>query len=386
VSLGICAGSSSARRLDVPAPYPTISAALEEAESGDVIEIAAGIYSPASNGERFPLELRGRRVVLQGAGAWRTILDAGRASRHFRFAEGDSSTLQDVALVGGLARGGGGAVRIEDSFTVIRRVRILDCESETAGNAIALSHSRATLENVLATHNGMRGATILLEQDPGTRIRRCTFEENGGIAIGVRGGAPEISRNVFARPGIPQGLALAILVQDPRGECGAFGEGNFFEACEQGEAFLLSEMRALENVAQTDLKRAIAFSGSRRGEFRFDVDAGAFSGLAPLENPEDEAPPKKEAPAGSLDATPNPFSPQTTITYTVAAQTVVDLGIFNVLGQRIRTLFAGDRPPGEYWEIWDGRDDLGREMPPGVYYARITQGTETESKRIVLVR
>ena len=172
----------------MPAYFPTISEALNEALDGDVIEIAPGIYSRSSNGEQFPLELRGRRLVLRGAGAWRTILDAGGAARHFRFSEGDSSTLEDAALVGGFANDDGGAIRGDDSFTRIRRVRILNCESREEGNAIAFSRSKATLENVLVTSNGPSGTAVLLEQDLGSRIRRSTFEENGGVALLVRGG------------------------------------------------------------------------------------------------------------------------------------------------------------------------------------------------------
>lgn len=384
VAIGLGVVPAPARILEVPVSYPTISEALNEALDGDVVEIAAGLYSHAANAERFPLELRGRRVVVRGAGAWQTVLDAGGKSRLFHFAEADSSTLEDVALVGGLAEEGGGAIRIEDSFPNIRRVRILNCECQGEGNAAAIVHSQAQLDHVLAMHNGSKGATFFLVEDLGSRLRRSTFEENGGVAIVVRSGAPEISRNVFTRPGTPAGLPLAILVQDPRGTCAASGEGNFFEDC-TGEVLLSTEMRTVHDLTMGGGMRPVAFESSQSGIVSRDVDAGAFSGPAALAEPDEKTAAKKE-PAANLAATPNPFSPQTTISYAVRQQTVVDLGVFNILGQRIRTLFAGDRSPGEYRATWDGRDDLGQEMPPGVYYARITQGADTESKRIVLVR
>ena len=148
---------------------------------------------------------------------------------------------------------------------------------------------------------------------------------------------------------------------------------------------MITATRSIHDISESEAMRPVELAGSRRGEFSAAIDAGAFSGKAALEMPADGPQQKKES-VGNLGATPNPFSPQTTITYTVVTPAVVDLGVFNILGQRIRTLFAGDRSPGEHWETWDGRDDLRREMPPGVYYARITQGAETESKRIVLVR
>src|SRR5688572_8336824 len=304
------ATASAARTLDVPAYFPTISEALNEALDGDVIEIAPGLYSRASNGEQFPLELRGRRLVFHGAGAWRTILDAGGAARHFRFSEGDSSTLEDAALVGGFASDDGGAIRGDDSFTRIRRVRILNCESREEGNAIAFSRSKATLENVLVTSNGPSGTAVLLEQDLGSRIRRSTFQENGGVALLVRGGSPEISRNVFSRPGAPEGMAAAILIQDTRGECVAFGEGNFFQECGRGDALVITATRSVHDISASEAMRPVELAGSRRGEFSAAIDAGAFSGKAALEMPEDGTRQKKES-AGHLGATPNPFSPQT---------------------------------------------------------------------------
>ena len=80
------------------------------------------------------------------------------------------------------------------------------------------------------------------------------------------------------------------------------------------------------------------------------------------------------------------FTPATTIHFTVPRTDVVDLGVYNVLGRRIRTLHTGDLPAGEHSRIWDGRDDLGAEAPPGIYFVRITQGGVTESRRLVLVR
>ncbi|HET9887201.1 MAG TPA: hypothetical protein VFR10_06770, partial [bacterium] len=67
VVVGLCIVPAAARTLEVPAAYPTISEALNEATDDDVVEIAAGLYSRAANAEHFPLELKGRRVLVRGA-------------------------------------------------------------------------------------------------------------------------------------------------------------------------------------------------------------------------------------------------------------------------------------------------------------------------------
>jgi len=76
---------------------------------------------------------------------------------------------------------------------------------------------------------------------------------------------------------------------------------------------------------------------------------------------------------------PNPTSSRLTIHFTVPVATVVDLGIYNVLGQRVRSLLSRDLPAGDHTEVWDGRDDAGEELPPGMYFVRVTQGNVTES-------
>jgi hypothetical protein len=83
---------------------------------------------------------------------------------------------------------------------------------------------------------------------------------------------------------------------------------------------------------------------------------------------------------------PNPWNPATTIRYTVAHSGMVVLDIFNVLGQKIKTLVNRQQALGVYTEQWNGRDDSGVEVPSGVYIYRLTTSAFVQSKRMVLVR
>ena len=83
---------------------------------------------------------------------------------------------------------------------------------------------------------------------------------------------------------------------------------------------------------------------------------------------------------------PNPLTLYTTIEFEVLDDGIVDLGVYNVLGQRVRTLHAGELGPGTHSREWDGRDDQRLEVPPGIYFVRVTQGEVTESQRLVVVR
>lgn len=69
---------------------------------------------------------------------------------------------------------------------------------------------------------------------------------------------------------------------------------------------------------------------------------------------------------------PNPFNPTTTISWQLPVASQVELTIYNLLGQKIRTLVDGRQPAGFHQVEWDGRDDAGRQVASGVYFYRLT--------------
>jgi len=76
---------------------------------------------------------------------------------------------------------------------------------------------------------------------------------------------------------------------------------------------------------------------------------------------------------------PNPFNPKTAISYQLsptgqAAASRVELAVYNLLGQKVRTLVQARQPAGRYEVTWDGRDDTGREVGSGVYIYRLRAG------------
>jgi len=83
---------------------------------------------------------------------------------------------------------------------------------------------------------------------------------------------------------------------------------------------------------------------------------------------------------------PNPFNPSTTISYRLPVESKVELVIFNMLGQKVRTLFSDKQPAGEYKIVWDGRDGNGRAVSSGVYLYRLQAGTYVEAKKMTLLR
>jgi hypothetical protein len=106
---------------------------------------------------------------------------------------------------------------------------------------------------------------------------------------------------------------------------------------------------------------------------------------------------------------PNPFNPATTIQFRVGSlefrepihttqksvygsQFMVNspihttLTIYNILGQRVKTLVDGEKLPGEYKVIWDGKDKAGKDVASGIYFYRLKVGGYVETKRMVLLK
>ena len=65
---------------------------------------------------------------------------------------------------------------------------------------------------------------------------------------------------------------------------------------------------------------------------------------------------------------PNPFNPETRISFGLPAQTEVKLRVFNLLGQEVARLVDGALGPGVHHVTWNGRDRSGRQVPSGLYF------------------
>jgi hypothetical protein len=83
---------------------------------------------------------------------------------------------------------------------------------------------------------------------------------------------------------------------------------------------------------------------------------------------------------------PNPFNPQTTISFNLMEPAQTRVLIFNILGQKIKTLVNEYLSPGQYSYIWDGRNELGIDAASGVYLYRIESGSFIQTKKMTLIR
>ena len=89
----------------------------------------------------------------------------------------------------------------------------------------------------------------------------------------------------------------------------------------------------------------------------------------------------------SLTNYPNPFNPFTTISYFIDQSGIVDISIYNVRGQKVKTLINQYQIHGENNVIWDGTDQNNKEISSGIYFVTIfAKDRILAVKKIILLK
>ena len=83
---------------------------------------------------------------------------------------------------------------------------------------------------------------------------------------------------------------------------------------------------------------------------------------------------------------PNPFNPETRIEYEISKVVNVEIIIYNILGQKVKTLVDEERGPGVYRSIWDGRNNYGQPAASGVYLYKLKSENFIEIKKMTLLK
>jgi hypothetical protein len=83
---------------------------------------------------------------------------------------------------------------------------------------------------------------------------------------------------------------------------------------------------------------------------------------------------------------PNPFNPRTVVEYSVSKRSQVLIEVYNIIGQRIKTLVDEDKSAGLYRVTWDGADTNGQRVASGVYFYRYKAGEFVETKKMLLLK
>ena len=88
-----------------------------------------------------------------------------------------------------------------------------------------------------------------------------------------------------------------------------------------------------------------------------------------------------------LDNFPNPFNPTTTIEFSIQNNSRIELSIFNIKGQKIKTLTQNEFPKDQHSFIWNGVDESNNPVSSGIYYYLLKVNDQTEEvKKCLLLK
>ncbi len=232
--------------------------------------------------------------------------------------------------------------------------RVLDHSSPSVEAGSVLLAAPLDLGGVAAGDTASAGASVhndgwntlqaLLEVGTAQLTGDPHFFIDGGFTPTLVGGTPETWPVAFDAVGVGTGTYVGQLVFSTSDDSGLPGA-----------------------IAQADLTY----------DLTVDVSGGGV-GVTP-----DPAAPER---TGFVAISPNPFGAAVDLRFSLAQAGPVRLAIYDVTGRRVTDIVDRSMPTGTHREAWDGRDGAGRDLSPGIYFARLEAAGVAETRKIVRVK
>jgi hypothetical protein len=303
-----------------------------------VINVAEGIYSPSTNGESFPLYSR-PNVTIKGASKESVIIDAEGTERVFRV-DRDYFFLQNMTITGGYTSEAGGGVRVGEGSVHLENLSITKNTAEVGGGIYVHGHRNINLKKVdIFENSAIKGGGIF-------------FDRNGTAEFDT------VDRcNIFNNNGEERGFDLLSWDErDPEKIINVFVDT--FTVVDPGSKYV-SPLNHFEMNIRTNKVNEKDFSKIDNG----DISRYFFPN------------------------SPNPFSLYTNIKIQVPAIKWVNVSIFNIQGQHIKTLIGNTSlQPGIYTLVWNGTDEFKQPVASGIYFCRYTLGEQSKTRKIIYLR
>jgi len=122
----------------------------------------------------------------------------------------------------------------------------------------------------------------------------------------------------------------------------------------------------------------VVWAGTWKGLSRYDPTANESTGVE-----KNDSLPSEITIHGNF---PNPFNPETSIQFTLPCAEKVQLVIYNISGQKVRSLISDRMTAGIHSVRWDGRDETGQSVSSGIYLYRLRAGGIEETRSMTLMR
>jgi hypothetical protein len=84
---------------------------------------------------------------------------------------------------------------------------------------------------------------------------------------------------------------------------------------------------------------------------------------------------------------PNPFNPETSIRFSVAKNSLVNIEVFNIKGQKVRSLTNRMYDQGLHRVVWNGKDDKNQSVGSGIYFCKMkVNNHQIKTRKMMLIK
>jgi hypothetical protein len=216
LALTVPAAAASAKTRVVPAQYPSIQQAIEEAVLGDTVLVQDGTYH-----EGIVISQAQRGIVLRSEnGSLRTILEGTAASRIVTFDEVDTLTeISGFTLRGGDPQFDGGAIYAYRSRILVANCEFAGNETQGDGGAVALYDSWALLwKNTISANVARQGGGVFSNGSSVTladnTLRNNSARQDGGGALFIGGDVTMTGNSFIGNQAGEDGGGVAFLAEE----------------------------------------------------------------------------------------------------------------------------------------------------------------------------
>ena len=335
-----------------------------------------------------------------------------------------SPELEDVIIKGNSTSFGGGIYCDNDSNLYIENVKIVN-NSSNYGSGIYCGDSNPILKNLIITGNtASQGGGIYFSHSipslENTIIANNTSDYGGGIYsyysnislvnVTIMGHIVSAGGGIRGSGDSHPHFVNCILWNNSPEEI-SFNElgepsSTFIEYSdiEGGESGIVTNYNAIIHWLEGNIDEDPLFVDAANGDyhltenspcidagdpnFPFDpdgtiVDMGAFYFDQSTLIEESDI----QAVVYSISNYPNPFNPTTTIDFSIQNDSKIELSVFNIKGQKIKTLTHSEFTGGSHSLIWNGDDELGKSVSSGIYLYKLNVNGKIESvKKCLLLK
>jgi predicted outer membrane repeat protein len=398
-------GSNDNSGLSIEFSLKSISYALAKIITSETqprtITLTNGIYSSSITDENFPINIKGN-LTITGCTQDSVIIDAESNNTVLGFVYDTNCNLNNITLKNGHTDlEGGGIFSIYSQFD-LENVTISNNHSNQYGGGIFCNLSEINLYKVLfhnnSSDNGGGGILCWFNDINIVNTTMVNNSSNFGGAILCHFGSNPIIVNSILWNNTPQEIyfsdyelpnSITIVNSDIQdGENGIYSNNGVVNWLENN----IDEDPLFENSGENlftltsnspCIDSGIAFFEWENSVI-IDLDENDYVGSAPdmgydeygMSNINDDLI------IYNFDSIllynyPNPFNPSTTISFSIQEESNIALTIYNIKGQRVRSLANNVFIKGNHSVIWDGEDDSGNLVSSGIYFYKLNVNDKT---------